>query len=143
MRSRFAALPFAFALLAAIGFASCGGDDATAVATADVVGSWTGSTSQEKPMLFTVNAAGVSQSTFTFALTGSRCFYTTTLLIPTTQPIAISDAHFSIDKTQVGINLFVSGTGDFKSSSEASGTFAVQDGQCGDTLSLTWNATRQ
>jgi hypothetical protein len=130
------------AFSAAAGFAACGAND-DSIGPQQAAGNWAGATSQAKPMLFTVTSAGVSQATFTYVLQGSRCSATFTLLVPTTQPLSIAGGRFTIAQTQIGQNLFISATGRFASSTTATGTFVVQDGQCGDTLNLTWNATKQ
>jgi hypothetical protein len=122
--------------------AACGTKDA-ALGPQDTAGNWAGSTSQDKEVLFTVTPAGVAHATLTYVLEGSRCAYTSTVQIPTSPAIAISDGHFTVARTQIQSSLFVSGAGEFASSASATGTFLVQDGQCGDTLSLTWSATKQ
>jgi hypothetical protein len=140
-RHRFVVLA---AVAASAALAACSSKDATtAPVSHDVTGEWSGTTSQDKNMLFTVTAAGVSHATFTYVLQGSRCFYTSTLQVPTTTAMTIASNRFILDRTQVGSALFISGSGTFSSSTAATGTFVVQDGQCGDTLSLTWSAAKQ
>ena len=130
------------ALAANAGFAACAANG-DAIGPEDVAGSWTGFTSQDKAMLLTVTSAGVSHATFTYVLQGARCGYTSTLQIPTIQAMVISGGRFTLARTQIGSSLFISATGEFASAAKAAGTFLVQDGQCGDTLSLTWSAARQ
>ena len=94
-------------------------------------------------MLLTVTSAGVSDATFTYVLQGSHCGYTSMLQIPSTQAMPINGGRFTMERTQAGAALFISATGQFASSTQATGTLLVQDGQCGDTLSVTWSATKQ
>ncbi len=122
--------------------AGCSGH-ADPIGPRDAAGNWAGSTSQDKGMLFTVTSAGVSDATFTYVLQGSRCGYTSMLQIPAAQAMPINGGRFVMERTQAGAALFISATGQFASSTRATGTLLVQDGQCGDTLSVTWSATKQ
>ncbi|HYV98915.1 MAG TPA: hypothetical protein VE967_15780 [Gemmatimonadaceae bacterium] len=130
------------ALIAVLVFAVACGSESSSEPAVNRVGDWSGTTSQDKAMSFGVTSSGVDAPTFTYVLQGTKCGYTSTISIPTPDGLHVTSNHFSMDKTQLGQALFVYATGDFTGAADATGTFTVQDGQCGDTLNLTWTAKK-
>lgn len=133
----------AFAALA--GFAACDSEDPT-VATSDVIGAWTGTTSQQRPLEFSVTSAGVATGVFAYQMSGQCNFTVTHELISAGQPIAVSRGEFTTGQTQIGNSAsgpaFITISGEFTSSTTARGAFLIQHAPCGDTLSLSWTATK-
>jgi hypothetical protein len=131
----------AFAIAALAGFGACSDDDLV-VDNGDVVGQWAGTTSQQKVLDFTVTPAGVADGQFGYQMTG-QCNFNTAHALNATQELEISDGKFTTGKTQVGAGVFVTIAGEFTSSTTATGTFLIQHAPCGDTLNITWTATKQ
>jgi hypothetical protein len=139
---RHSAALLAVALAGIVGFVACGGGDDDGISPADVQGNWAGTTSQDKAITFTVNTSGVTAAVFTYQMTG-KCTFTSTLPITTTSALGITDGNFDTGKTQIGSGVFLTATGEFTSSTTATGTLLIQDAPCADTLNLTWTATKQ
>lgn len=123
------------------GFAACSDDDLT-VASGDVVGSWSGTTSQNRDLDFTVTSQGVMDGGFAYQMTGT-CNFTIAQPVNASGGIPISHGKFTTGKTQLGTGVFLTIDGEFTSSTTARGTFLLQHAPCGDTLNLTWTATKQ
>lgn len=137
---RHEAVVIAFTIVALAGFVACGDDDLT-VAPADVVGGWSGTTSQQRPLDFTVTSAGVAEGQFGYQMTG-QCNFTTAQPLNATDAVTISAGKFTTGRTQIGAGVFVTIEGEFTSSTTAKGTFLIQHAPCADTLNITWTATK-
>lgn len=129
------------AALAAVGGASACGDSTDPIDEGDVVGEWSGTTSQGRPVAFTVSEDGVTDAQFGYSMSRS-CTFTDVFSITAPDPLEVEDARFSTGKTQVGQAVFVTIHGEFTSSSRATGTMLIQHAPCSDTLNLTWSATK-
>jgi hypothetical protein len=130
----------AFAFVALAGFVACGDDELT-VATGDVIGEWSGTTSQQRALEFTVVSEGVSEGQFGYQMTG-QCNFTTAQALNAQGSMAISRGKFSTGKTQIGLGAFITISGEFTSSTTAKGDFLIEHGPCGDTLNINWTATK-
>jgi hypothetical protein len=139
-RRRHEAVVIACLLAALTGFVACSDEDLT-VATADVVGDWTGTTSQQRALGFTVNSGGVTEGDFAYQMTG-QCNFTTSHLLNASEAIAISGGKFTSGRTQVGLGVFVTVSGEFTSSTTAKGSVLIQHAPCSDTLNITWTAAK-
>lgn len=139
-RRRDAGVVIACLLASVAGFAACS-EDVPTVAAADVVGEWTGTTSQQRALDFTVVPGGVSDGDFAYQMTG-QCNFTTSHALTTSNAIAISGGKFSSGKTQIGLGVFVTVSGEFTSSTTANGSVLIQHAPCGDTLNITWTASK-
>lgn len=129
----------ALAFAAAAGFAACADD--SALAPADVAGSWTGATSQNQPVTLTVTNEGVSEGSFSYQMQGV-CTFTATAVITTQEVLPIDGASFTTGKTQIGYDTFLTASGKFSSPTAATGTLTIAHGPCRDTLELTWHAAK-
>ena len=142
---RHEAVVLAFTIVALGGFVACSEDDLT-VATSDVVGTWSGTTSQDRSLEFSVNSGGVTGGQFGYQMTGT-CNFTTAQAINTAEAVAITGGKFTTGKTQIGVGVgggaFITISGEFTSSTTAKGNVLIQHAPCGDTLNITWNATKQ
>ncbi len=139
---RHEAVVLAMTLAALAGFASSCSDDDLTVATADIVGVWSGTTSQQRPLEFNVESSGVADGQFGYQMTGT-CNFTTSQVINAAEGIPVSSGKFTTGKTQIGAGVFITIAGEFTSSTTATGTFLIQHAPCGDTLNISWSATKQ
>ena len=137
---RHQAVVIAFAIVATAGFAACSDDDLT-VAGGDVVGEWSGTTSQQRTLDFTVTSSGVAQGQFGYQMTG-QCNFNVAHPLNASPALAIDGGRFTTGKTQIGSGVFVTIDGEFTSSTTANGTFLIQHAPCADTLNITWTATK-
>jgi hypothetical protein len=134
------ALVIAFAIVVLAGLAACADDDLT-VASGDVIGAWSGTTSQQRAVDFTVMSSGVGDGEFGYQMTGT-CNFNTIHPINAADGMEIDRGKFTTGKTQIGSGAFVTISGEFTSSTTAKGTFLIQHAPCGDTLNITWTATK-
>jgi len=137
---RHEAVVIAFAIVALAGFTACSEDDLT-VGNEDVIGAWAGTTSQQQALDFTVTSSGVADGQFGYQMTG-QCNFTLAQPLNAVQALEISGGKFTTGKTQLGAGVFVTIAGEFTSSTTATGTFLIQHAPCGDTLNITWTATK-
>lgn len=130
-------------LAGAIVFADgCGKDTDGVVSPNSVTGTWAGTTSQERDIEFVVEGGNVAQGSFSFNLQGSGCNDATGgVVIQGGASVPIQDGEFSFPRTQIGQNAFLTAEGRFESSTNASGSFEVEDGAC--EVHITWTATKQ
>jgi hypothetical protein len=145
MTRRHEGLAIACTIAALAGFTACSEDEPT-VASSAVVGEWSGTTSQQRSLNFSVSSGGVGDGSFGYVMTGT-CNFSVAHALNAAQPLTISDGKFTTGKTQIGTGTgggaFVTIDGEFTSSTTAKGTFLIQHAPCGDTLNLTWTATKQ
>ena len=141
---RHAGVVIAFTIVAVAGFAACGDEDLT-VATSEVVGDWSGTTSQQRTLDFTVTSSGVTAGSFGYQMAGT-CTFNVVHALNAAQPLAISRGKFSTGKTQIGVGTggaaYVTIAGEFTSSTTAKGTFLIEHAPCQDTLNITWTASK-
>jgi hypothetical protein len=134
-------------MLAAVALivAGCGGDSSTGPKTQDLVGTWSGTTSQSKPISLTVSAQGITDVEFSFHLTGTVCSYDSN--VEQGGPaVGISGGEFDWGPNQLGSAGSGAGwtlSGRFSSSTAASGSLTIGDAGCQGELTVTWTATKQ
>jgi hypothetical protein len=129
-----------FANLIAL-LAACGGGD-EALGPAAVAGEWSGSTSQDREILFVVVDGNVAVGTFNYTLDGEGCAAITGgVVIQGGAAVPIEDDEFTIPRTQIGQNTFLTAEGEFTSASSANGTFTVEDRGCATTVM--WTASKR
>jgi hypothetical protein len=126
--------------LAALSVASCGSADP--LGPDDVIGTWAGSTSQERDISFVVSGGNFAEGTFSYTLPGGEgCpSITGAVVIQGGPAVPIEGLEFSIPRTQIGQNTFLTADGTFTSSSQANGTFTVDDRGCVTTIG--WTASK-
>ena len=125
----------AFRVLPIVVFLAC--SDSTG--PIDPVGSWSGQTSQNRAVAFTVTSAGITEATINYRVVGDFC----TATIETTvggAAVSIENNAFQVEFSTGSADFTVSGT--FTSSSAANGTLVVDDFQCGGTVNATWTASK-
>jgi hypothetical protein len=127
--------------VAAIAPATACGDSDDPIAADDVAGEWTGSTSQGQPLAFTVTRQGVTDGQFGYTMSRS-CKFTDAFAISAPDPLRVEAGRFSTGRTQVGQTVFLTITGEFTSSTRATGTMLIQHAPCSDTLNISWDATK-
>jgi hypothetical protein len=141
---RHEAVVIAFAIIAMTGFLACSDDDLT-VATGDVIGAWAGSSSQQQALDFTVASAGVASGQFGYQMTG-QCNFTSTHQLNASEALEIGRGKFTTGKTQIGAGsngpAFITISGEFTSSTTATGTILIQHAPCQDTVTIAWTATK-
>ena len=127
--------------LAALSVQSCGSADP--LGPDDVIGSWAGSTSQERDISFVVSGGNFAEGSFSYSLPGGDgCpAITGAVVIQGGPAVPIDDLEFIIPRTQIGQNTFLSADGTFTSASQANGTFTVEDRGCVTTIG--WTAIKQ
>ena len=128
------------ALALACLLAACGKDSTGP--SINPVGSWSGSTSQGRPISFQVTSGGITTAAISWHLSGTVCSYDADASISGGSPLPVTNNAFSASSLPIGSDTFLSVTGRFTSSTAASGTFQITDTFCGGTLNGTWSATK-
>jgi len=126
-----------------IGLSACGGDGTGPGAVTPSPGTFSGTTSQGLSVSFEVTAQGITSATLNYQLSGSVCSYSATVTVGSSSPVPVTNGEFNTGSFQIGSNTTMSATGRFTSATKANGTIAISDGDCGGSVNLTWNATRQ
>lgn len=115
-------------------------------------GNWTGTTSQQKTITFTVKYNDIVNLSIKSTLTGKNCDYEFNFgdgSVPTTEapeyyfPInPIKEGKFYITSDSAGISYIIIGT--FISSTSASGTMKVSDTRsiCKGSIKIDWSASK-
>ncbi|NTU85297.1 MAG: hypothetical protein HGA45_39075 [Chloroflexales bacterium] len=111
-------------------------------------GSWAGTTSQSRPIGFTVAGNGITQTVFGYDFRSS-CGVSGTITVTFGIPSPISDDAFSVSFDDAGpSSLSYDLSGSFSSPSTASGDLSLTYSRsfpytsCSATADLTWTATR-
>jgi len=126
--------------LAALSAVSCGSADP--LGPNDVVGTWAGSTSQEREISFVVSGGNFAEGSFSYSLPGGDgCpAITGAVVIQGGPAVPIDELEFVLPRTQIGQDTFLSAAGRFTSASQANGTFTVEDRGCVTTID--WTASK-
>jgi hypothetical protein len=143
MRGSHSRLPTLCAAAAGLlAFAACGDDGTGPGAVTPATGTWSGSTSQARPMSFTVTSQGITSATLEYQLTGTSCGFTGTITVSSSSPVPITNGQFDTGSFPVGSSSTMRATGRFTSATQGNGTISISDGSCGGSVSLTWTASR-
>ncbi len=119
----------------------CGGDS-TGPDHFDLNGEWSGTTSQSKPISFTVTGSGITSVTVGFRTENSFCSSEGSMTSTFSQPLSISNNSFTLSMGGGGPgSTSISGSGTFNSQSSASGNLQFSN-DCG-SASATWSATKR
>jgi hypothetical protein len=125
-------------IVAALSVVSCGSADP--LGPNDVVGTWAGSTSQEREISFVVSGGNFAEGSFSYSLPGGdACPAIIGAVVIQGGPAV--PIEFVLPRTQIGQNTFLSAAGTFTSSSQANGSFTVEDRGC--VTAINWTATKQ
>ena len=106
----------------------------------DLVGTWTGTTSQGRAMGFTVTGAGLTGASLSYHLDGTFCSYDSQMEFSLGTPIEIIDLEFEALNFTIGVGKTLTVSGQFTSASEASGSASISDSDCSGTATFTWTA---
>jgi hypothetical protein len=143
MPRRFRAPTAAIVLAAALLAAPACGSDEDPIGPADVAGSWSGTTSQNRAVEFDISSQGFARGSFSYQLGGTRCNAPRTIEVVGGAAVPIHDGEFSVPRTQIGPNAYLSAEGHFTSNRDANGTLTIEDGDCQSNITSTWTATKQ
>jgi hypothetical protein len=104
-------------------------------------GTWSGRTSQDHGISFTVTDDGVSSLTLMYEVSGRGCSVQSFPFYSFGTPFPIVDGAFDLSRSGGGTDLTMHGA--FSSPTEASGTLTIKEStMCGTlTLEATWSAT--
>lgn len=100
----------------------------------DFTGVWHGTSSQGKPVDFTVVGNNVVTSTVSLSLSGRYCYWTGTTNI--TSSIGIQNNSFAFNSTDIQLN------GSFSGATSSTGNYFENDSYCVGVTSVTWTASK-
>jgi len=104
--------------------------------TISLDGTWSGITSQGKPLSFTVESGGIKQISYEMTIRGIFCSVTFSSTLTLGTPRPITDHAFLVKASVVIFE------GTFSSASEASGKLTDSNSTCAGTATVTWDATK-